>query len=327
MILVGVHYGVHRLSGNALFIPIDRVYAESLRHGKDWASAELRPIPSLDHTDEGLQLGADNETVTATFVKDDFSPTLFYQASLFPASDSNDFDTWDPVEGSECYVSRDDRNTWLSYPVRRCAGVSEAISGFITVPLDVTEVDRSGDYIVRLRACMEDESGSVMCGRKGSAGTATIKLLAPPTGLGARAFGLTQTRVSWEAVTDAVGYQVGHKVTSAAQWDTTDALGTTAIVPGTCVLQEFRVRAQGNQSDYDGRWSRWSEVVSCTVVARSSWQGKQVEDVSDGEGLLLSWPTRPDAHHYMLEIRSTDYVETIPEGQVDPIIRTAVRLK
>ena len=71
MILVGVHYGVHRLSGDALFIPIDRVYAESLRHGKDWASAELRPIPSLDHTDEGLQLGADNETVTATFVKDD----------------------------------------------------------------------------------------------------------------------------------------------------------------------------------------------------------------------------------------------------------------
>ena len=50
--LVGVLFA--QAGGKGIFIPIDRVYAESLRQGYDWDEESLRPIPSLSAAGESL---------------------------------------------------------------------------------------------------------------------------------------------------------------------------------------------------------------------------------------------------------------------------------
>ena len=73
--------------GEGIFIPIDRIYAESLRQGYDWDEQSLRPIPSLDTDGESLVEEAEagsTRVVTATFLMDDFSPSLYYKGGALP---------------------------------------------------------------------------------------------------------------------------------------------------------------------------------------------------------------------------------------------------
>ena len=83
VILVGVIFGESGYRGT--FVPIDRVYAESLKQGYDWDPSALRPIPSLG-VQETLTEQADTGStrkIIATFDRQDFSPTLYYEADLF----------------------------------------------------------------------------------------------------------------------------------------------------------------------------------------------------------------------------------------------------
>ena len=78
--LVGVLYAQVRDQG--IFIPIDRIYAESLRQGYDWEPSWLRPIPAPSDID-GMAIssgGTNTITIKATFDKKLFSPSLYYRA-------------------------------------------------------------------------------------------------------------------------------------------------------------------------------------------------------------------------------------------------------
>ena len=84
VLLVGVHYA--GAADEGLFIPIERIYAESLLQDYDWLLDEIRPLPALnDDFDEGLEMDEAGRTIVATFDMKDFGhgPGLAYEAVLY----------------------------------------------------------------------------------------------------------------------------------------------------------------------------------------------------------------------------------------------------
>lgn len=85
--LVGVLYGRYR--STKLFIPIDRVYAESLDRRYDWEASALRVVPVVDvvlgqGVLEYVTKTLDGTEVLAKFHAKDFGSTvLHYKAALF----------------------------------------------------------------------------------------------------------------------------------------------------------------------------------------------------------------------------------------------------
>ena len=89
VLLVGVHYG-GELEGASRefsrFIPIDRIYAETLINGYDWDADWLRPLPRLgDFMDESLTVNRSTGQATAVFDATDFSRSqaLVYEVGLY----------------------------------------------------------------------------------------------------------------------------------------------------------------------------------------------------------------------------------------------------
>ena len=163
------------------FVPIDRIYAESLRQGYDWSPEQLRPIPALDdpnrQDEEGLeQRGA---TIKATFLRADFSPTLFYRAQVF-------------VDG----VAQGDRQCDFSLDARERLGRSKKghNPGESGAGCAVTEVNPGGveqiivqipnpnpqvgrTYTVKLSACMESAANfTANCGAYGGDGGKSVTI-------------------------------------------------------------------------------------------------------------------------------------------------------
>ena len=89
--LVGIHYASlgPTLGSTKRFIPIDRVYAESLDRGYDWKPAALRVVPVVDvvlgqGVLEYVTKTLDGTEVLAKFHAKDFgSVVLHYKAALF----------------------------------------------------------------------------------------------------------------------------------------------------------------------------------------------------------------------------------------------------
>ncbi len=158
VVLVGIHFA-HR-GASARFVPIDRVYAESLDRGYDWGPAEMRPVPVLDHPgdqNEVETLEPEGDQVVATFLANEFTPpeydpVLYYVATLFRnrvavASTSTFEDV--PRAGP------DDMS-----PLRRTARFD--VSEFSTV-------EKTGAFTVAVKACVD--AARTICGEHGSHGT------------------------------------------------------------------------------------------------------------------------------------------------------------
>ena len=177
--LVGILFSER--GGEGIFIPIDRVYAESLRQGYDWDEQSLRPIPSLDDTAELLaeRTGTGStRVITATFSRGDFSPSLYYKAEVFRNGSAT---------GDHCFVSIDKRHAKLGYndesSTANCS-VTEGTGGGhgnikqIHVAFEgLTQI--AGAYTVKLRACVRDASDDHQCGMSGSAGIRSVTMDSP----------------------------------------------------------------------------------------------------------------------------------------------------
>ena len=154
VVLVGIHFA-HR-GASARFVPIDRIYAESLDKGYDWGPAEMRPVPVLDDPDYET-LKPESDSIVATFFADEFTPpeydpVLYYVATLFRnrtevASTSTFHDV--PRTGP------DDMS-----PPRRAARFD--VSGF-------SSVQKAGAFTVAVKACID--AALTICGEHGSHGT------------------------------------------------------------------------------------------------------------------------------------------------------------
>lgn len=156
VIVVGVHWGKGR-NRNRNFIPIDRIYAESLRQGYDWKPVQLRPVPVLDRTgkNEIERLMRMGNVIKATFEAKDFSrgPGLTYKVALFRNGAR-------VLNIPEVTTSTDD----TSVAVKR---VQFDISG-------LTGAARMGTFTVAVRACTTETPSK--CGDYGSHGSASVIL-------------------------------------------------------------------------------------------------------------------------------------------------------
>ena len=194
---MGVVYGVgdnsnERIFDEGVFIPIDRIYAESLKQGYDWAPASLRPVPAPLGIDEETVDGdptvppyIDTLTVKASFDKALFSPTLFYRADLLKAGVATPFDT--------CYVTISERSD-LGYEGHSAKNIGEhsncevseesrtsssSMSRFTVVVVSFTgrSTSTAGSFTVRLKGCMEHLPNKDRCGDYGSDGSQTLTLV------------------------------------------------------------------------------------------------------------------------------------------------------
>ena len=86
VLLVGVVYG--QVGDDGVFIPIERIYAESLLRGYDWTTEEVRPLPALDDPMADsllLEPSVSGQAIVATYAEKDLSQGLGigYQAQLY----------------------------------------------------------------------------------------------------------------------------------------------------------------------------------------------------------------------------------------------------
>ena len=191
VILVGVVFS--QVNDRAVFIPIDRIYAESLSRGYDWEPAALRPVPAplsiyekIIARDPTIPPYIDTLTVKATFDKALLSPTLYYRADLLPAGTT--------TPQASCYITTSERSK-LGYEGYQAKNTDEGYACDISekthsgadsdkdftdviVSFNVLSTSLTGTFEVKLKGCMEDSSGDDLCGGYGSDGSQTLTLAA-----------------------------------------------------------------------------------------------------------------------------------------------------
>lgn len=329
--LVGVLIGGDAVTGNTWFIPIERIYAESLLQDYDWATENLRPLPELnDSTDEHLSLDKRDWTIKATFEKTDFSngPGLSYHAALH----RKDSSTVSPVSSS----SGSTLDTQLSQTAK--------IATFNISDIPLTQ--RSGEFSVKVKLCVRENltsnsNVSTKCGDYGQDGGRSLKL-PPPAPQNLQAVSNTSSNsvnLTWDQVTGTAKYEVKYRTAgSTAVESSQETSSTTTQVSGlTCDQSyEFSVRAYGSGTGYSADWGPSSQPVNATVractqrrSARSSDEEKDLVPPPAPEGLTatpagpraieLAWIEVPAARHYRVEtaVRDTNQWTEYPEDITD----------
>ena len=165
-VLVGVHWG--GIGDDGLFIPIERIYAESLLRDYDWFPVRLRPLPALDDSRddiESLRLTDGGWTIRAEFAAREFSQSnegMVYEAVLH----RNGVEVTDT--SGAVYKKRVSRDTEGDAP--------GSVARF-----DVSRIpsaQRSGELTVKVRLCphaVGSAASTSHCSGYGSSGTRTLE--------------------------------------------------------------------------------------------------------------------------------------------------------
>ncbi len=272
VLLVGVLWGGFA-HNDGWFIPIERVYAESLLQDKDWLPEWLRPLPVLDGAREELELAADGSAIVATFDKRDLSQGrgLTYEAVLYRNGGQVE-DTDGDVYSIEVSRGTDDSSSLvrISFTVSR-------------IPVD----QRNGTFTVRVRLCPYVDSSDAAtptdsyCGGYGSDGGTSLTVPPAPENLSVTRASNGITTIVWDAVANAALYRVAHMQTHTGWTELPDVTTTDTKTTLSCESYDFRVRAKGNESSYSSLWGFWSEPValpsSCSVGI-SEKEGEENEE-------------------------------------------------
>ena len=274
VLLVGVVYG-RRGTSIGLFIPIERIYAESLMQGYDWLPETLRPVPVLDDPmrNEMLELAADGSAIVAMFDKRDLSQGrgLTYEAVLYrngaQVTDGN----------GDVYSREVSRGTEDDSLVRT---VSFELSPG-PWPTSIPFAQRNGEFSVRVRLCPHVDSSDTAvatdahCGGYGSAGDTSLTVPPAPGNLGVTRASDGLTTINWDAVESTTAYRVGYKVPTDAIWAELSDVTATSTAKTLSCFYDFRVRAKGDVSSYGGKWGFWSEPVT---LPSSCSQGRSAQE-------------------------------------------------
>ncbi len=263
VLLVGVIYG-HRGNSIGAFIPIERVYAESLMQDKDWLPEWLRPLPVLDGARETLELADDGSAIVATFDKRDLSQGrgLTYKAVLYRNGAQVEDGNGD-VYSREVSRGTDD-SSFRTVSFSLSAGPFAA-----SIPFD----QRNGVFTVRVRLCPYVDSSDAAtptdsyCGGYGSDGGTALTAPPAPENLSVPDSTDGVARISWDSVGSATTYRAGYKQLRDTVWtELPDVTTTNTSTTLFCGFYDFRVRAKGNASSYGGRWGFWSEPVGSVDI-------------------------------------------------------------
>ena len=332
VVLVGVLIGGNSATGNPWFVPIERIYAESLLQDYDWATENLRPLPALnDLMNEHLSLDKSDWTIRATFEKTDFSngPGLTYHAVLHRKDDTG---TVSPLGSG----SQSPFETQISQTAK--------VAAFNISDIPLTQ--RSGEFSVKVKLCVRENLTSnsnfrTKCGDYGPDGGRSLKL-PPPAPLNLQAASTTSSNsvdLTWNQVTGAAKYEIKYRIAgSTAAESSQETSSTTTRISGlTCGRSyEFSVRAYGSGTSYSADWGPWSQSVNATVRAcpqrrstRSPDREKDLVPPPPPEGLTatptgpnaieLAWTEVPAAQSYQVEtaVRNTnqwtEYLEDITD--------------
>ena len=226
VVLVGVHVRRRRDPAGGGFVPIDRIYAESLKHGYDWGPPEMRAVPVLDDSQkETLRPNRYVTAIGATFLTADFTPeiaivdpALYYTATLFRGGQA--------VASTAQFAESDDRELRIA---------TFDISG-------LNGVERTGTFTVAVKACID--VGRKTCGGHGSHGTIKLSITActngitvsnpsQNTGLVADCNALLQSKAVLEGTGELLSWSAGDAV---ADWDGVTVSGS----PGRVTKLELR---------------------------------------------------------------------------------------
>ena len=317
--LVGVLYG--QLADKGVFVPIDRIYAESLRQGFDWDPWWLRPIPAPSDLDQERNSsgGVDTITIKTTFLKQRFSPSLYYRAKLLKEGST----AGELITHRTCYVTVSTR-TDLGYeghePKNRTAGYTNcAVSEeYVMIPgrtgqhsgvvVSFSGLDASltETFRVKLEACKETASGGENCGGFGSDGLqkeelggassqqAPLDLPPAPGLLTATPTGKTAIDLSWIPVPGADRYRIERSVSGTDSWSLVDEHATSTpytVADLTCsTTYYFRVSTHGDGMVLAADWSSSVAIVrtQTEVCNRAPVFGQTRYDFSVPEDVLVS---------------------------------------
>ncbi len=280
--LVGVIWGSD--VDHARFVPIDRIYAESLIAGYDWEPGPLRPLPAVDdraterlyHTQHSI----DSHEITATLDVGDFSPTLAYQAILMRKIE----EVPNPVAVETCDLSISTR-TLLGYPmispqptqecqVTQYADPTDDSVAFVDVSFpNVTQT--RGTYTVVFKGCME-HGQALRCGGIGSHGTRELQLPPPVSRSFAAQLGPTTSEIalSWIDKVGIVEYVIHYtdddwKTRTELKVQGTETGLTTQSTIGSIACGSsylFKIAMVGDGANFQAVMSAWSPEQ--TVDAR-----------------------------------------------------------
>ena len=167
VVLVGVHFGGN--TNYSSFVPIDRVYAESLKLGYDWEPVSMKVVPVLDEPQDGT-VGANESLVyvndgtgayfEASFDEKDFSKASYYtyDARLIRKGQGT----------ASAFTCDDDDNV----PTNDCQYEISATSPSVVfnVPSNVVPSQLIDTFAVVVKACVTLQ-GTEYCGDFGSEGS------------------------------------------------------------------------------------------------------------------------------------------------------------
>lgn len=304
------------------FIPIERIYAESLLNGYDWLPEELRPLPALDDPDddnESLELSADGSKIEATFAMKDFSQSnegMTYEAVLY-RNGAQVTDTGGAVYKQ--LVSREKTDPPESAPGN-------------VARFDVSRIpsaQQNGEFTVRVRLCpyaIGSAANTNRCSDYGPIGK-SLKLPPAPQNFRQTPAGADRVELSWDTVAGVTGYEFDYRVQGAAAWGSVSgSVSNSPAIIGRLSCEttyEFIIRAYGDGSTYDSTWGFWSDVVEARTGAcpaggasgqSDAQQGNRAPDAPD---LALRWSAAPGADHYLVEIPAIDYFVEVPGDRTD----------
>ena len=262
VLLVGVLYG-KRGTSNGAFIPIDRIYAESLLQGQDWLTDEMRPLPALNTDVEPLVLDSGGWAIVATFDGKDLSQQdtgLKYEAALYRTTG-----------GTTQQVTKLDGLPYVLEITRTTDGGAPgrfAEFEVANIPLG----QQNGVLTVRARMCVTDFSvtpSTTTCSDYGSDGGTSLHLPPAPQSVQVTDTGTDSADLSWQAVPDTTGYGFAFREVGTTDWIAVQDSVTSSpaqISPLGCNKDyQFIVRAYGDGTPYNLSWGFWSQPASGTT--------------------------------------------------------------
>ena len=264
VILVGVHNA--RPDGYAAFVPIDRIYAESLMAGMDWTPDTLRPLPELDL--EGKAPLERSETqIVAHFIEDDFSNAynMRYEATLLRrASDTSSFEQVN--DPNLATVSR--TMPMATFDFSR-----------------VLENYRNGTITVGVRMCVQQiGNNNNYCGTFRPGRMNLTPIPAPTIKDAETSVSEGTPTVTWKIVAGADKYRLEY-LTNEAEASWIEVISTPAITSSSASIRftcpsQSSITASFRVSAYDEGWGFWSDVseeLTFTCFADSSQSSARSE--------------------------------------------------
>lgn len=318
VILVGVHWGPPSTTDNKAFIPIDRIYAESILENFDWASDELKPLPTMGKTNAMFIKTLGDTGFIAQFDEKEISQGygLRYDAGLYLVGTNGSIQPARDTNGSHIVNQ-------MAYRSPRAEFI------FADIPRTQQDNQLGSQFRVRTRLCVETNIDDLIenyrCGDFGPDGDASFTVPPAPQNLRVtnRYPGSRSIRLRWDDIAGNSGYEFDYKRTDIhTVWQSVDNAvhSNTALITNMACNRDYKfiLRAYGNGTTYNRTWGFWSSPYSVRLSGCSETDPTgnltALRNAGEPSNYTVRWDAVTSIDHvtsYMVEIPSLDYLATV----------------